>query len=68
MYVKGIGGDEITLTQSKTFKNDAKKLEILHKLKTCKTFPKYQKKFAAIIIFWWCQALFSAKNSKKWPI
>ena len=50
MHVKGMGGGKIT-PQSKTFKNDAKKLKISHKLETLKKFPKYKKKFVAINIF-----------------
>ena len=51
MYIKGIGGGKIT-PQSKTFKNDAKKLKVSHKLETLRNFPKYQKKkIVAINIF-----------------
>ena len=42
MYVKNMGGGKIT-PQSKTFKSDAKKLIISHKLETIEKFPKYQK-------------------------
>ena len=50
MYVKGMGGGKIT-PQSKTFKNDAKKLKVSHTLETLRNFAKYQKKIVAINIF-----------------
>ena len=40
MYVKGMCGSKI-IPQSKTLKNDAKKLKISYKLETLKNFPKY---------------------------
>ena len=49
MYVKCMEGDKIT-PQSKTFKNDAKKLKLTHKLEILRNFPKYQKKNFAINI------------------
>ena len=50
MYVKGMGGGKIT-PQSKTFKNDAKKLKVSHKLETLRNFPKYQKNLLPSIFF-----------------
>ena len=64
MYVKGMGGGKIT-PQSKTFKNDAKKLKVSHKLETLRNFPKYQKKICCHQYFLMMSALFLAKKFKK---
>ena len=63
MYVKGMGGGKIT-PQSKTFKNDAKKLKVSHKLETPKNFPKYQKKLLPSIFFDDVSTFFGQKIQK----
>ena len=60
-YVRRYEGGKIT-HQSKTFKNNPKKLELTEKLENLKSFPKNKKCY---ISFWWCQHLSAKKRIKK---